>query len=268
MKKFEAQTLQEAYEKAAKEFNCSLLALQSEVIQYPRRGLFGIGKRSAIIVAVYNPEIENNQDANTNSATKATVDESTPGYEDSRCDESVDDNFYNTSSLSQLAHDTNEKQQSGVLDKELSLLIENQLKELFSHSCFLIDVIEVDVVDKTALIFIDGEDAALLIGKEGYRYNALSYMIFNWLFSKYDLYVKLEIARFLTSQQEMIRHTLRPTVEAVYRDGKAKTRPFNGILAQIALEQLREEFPDKYVAIKTNREGERFVIVNEFLPKN
>jgi spoIIIJ-associated protein len=147
-------------------------------------------------------------------------------------------------------------------------MIEGQLKELLSHSCFEIDIVEVDVRDNTALIFIDGEDAALLIGKEGYRYNALSYMLFNWLHTKYELFIKLEIAEFLTSQQEMIRNYIKPVIENVKKHGKGKTRSLDGILVQIALEQLREAFPNKYVAVKTGREGNKFVVVNEFNNKS
>ena len=147
---------------------------------------------------------------------------------------------------------------------ELAEKIEAELAELLSHSCFEIDTVEVDVVENTALVFIDGDDAALLIGKEGYRYNALSYMLFNWLHTKYDLYVKLEIAQFLTTQQEMIHNYIKPVIEFVELNGKGKTRPLDGILVQIALEQLREAFPNKYVAVKTGRDGRKFVIINEF----
>jgi len=48
---------------------------------------------------------------------------------------------------------------------------------------------------KIAHIFIDGEDAALLIGKEGYRYNALSYMLFQLGNADTTLY-QLEIASY------------------------------------------------------------------------
>jgi len=159
-------------------------------------------------------------------------------------------------------------EEESIIYDELALLIENQLKELLSHSCFDIDIVEVDVRDNTALIFIDGEDAALLIGKEGYRYNALSYMLFNWLHTKYELFIKLEIAEFLTSQQEMIRNYIKPVIENVEKNGKGKTRSLDGILVQIALEQLREAFPNKYVAVKTGREGNKFVVVNEFNNKS
>ena len=163
--------------------------------------------------------------------------------------------------------DTAVQQRPANNNLELAEKIEAELSELISHSCFDIDTVEVDVVDNTALIFIDGEDAALLIGKEGYRYNALSYMLFNWLHNRYDLYIKLEIAQFLTTQQEMIQNYIQPVIEFVHSNGRGKTRPLDGILVQIALEQLREEFPNKYVAVKTGRDGRKFIVINEFNTK-
>jgi spoIIIJ-associated protein len=122
----------------------------------------------------------------------------------------------------------------------------------------------VDVFRGIAHIFIDGEDAALLIGKEGYRYNALSYMFFNWINAHYNLYIKLEIAEFIQSQEEMIINYLKPIIEHIQQKGRGKTKPLDGILVQIALELLRAEFPNKYVAIKTARDGRKFIIINDF----
>lgn len=111
---------------------------------------------------------------------------------------------------------------------------------------------------------MDGEDSALLIGKEGYRYKAISYMIFNWINHKYDLMLRLEIAEFLKNQEEMIANYLLPTIETVKTNGKAQTKPLDGVLAYIALKQLREEFPNKYVSFRLNNNGERYIIINDF----
>ncbi|MEY3090421.1 MAG: hypothetical protein RL113_737 [Pseudomonadota bacterium] len=260
MKRVEAATLEEAYEKAAHLLECSISELQYEVIQYPSNGLFGLLKKSAIIVATYQKQLKKIDHKSVPSpAVSETLtshlqksEELKVGREATIEHDVIVDSFFEVST------------EESVVYKELALLIESQLKELFSHSCFDIDVIEVDVIDNTALIFIDGEDAALLIGKEGYRYNALSYMLFNWLYVKYELFIKLEIAEFLTTQQEMIRNYIKPVIENVKKFGKGKTRFLDGILVQIALEQLREAFPDKYVAVKTGKEGEKFVVINEF----
>ncbi len=149
-------------------------------------------------------------------------------------------------------------------NRKLSIEIEDKLKVLFASSCFEIDTVEVDVFNNTAHMFVDGEDAALLIGKEGYRYNALSYMLFNWINTQYDLYIKLEIAEFIQTQEEMIVNYLKPIIEHIKEKGRGKTKPLDGILVQIALEQLRAEFPNKYVAIKTGKDGNKFIIINNF----
>ena len=284
MKKVEAPTLEEAYQKASQVLECSISELQCEVVQHPSKGLLGLFKKTAIIIAVRNtvpmqelkeeePTLTLSEEESVASEIMATVKEEVaeePVINETSFDEqkpvkdAVLDSFFESDSDSSEEVFEEEVEEESVIYDELALMIENQLKELLDNSCFDIDVVEVDVRDNTALIFIDGDDAALLIGKEGYRYNALSYMIFNWLHTKYELFIKLEIAEFLTTQQEMIRNYIKPVIENVEKQGKGKTRFLDGILVQIALEQLRERFPDKYVAVKTGREGKKFVVINEF----
>jgi len=147
--------------------------------------------------------------------------------------------------------------------EEIIPKIKEDLKNLFEKSCFKIDDIVVKKYDEeTIFIKLDGEDAALLIGKEGYRYNALNYMLYNWINQKYGFKVRLEIAEFLKNQEEMLRSFLEPFIEKVKQKGYGKTKPFDGILAFLALEILREAFPDKYVAIK-EKQGEKFVVIGE-----
>lgn len=294
MKKVEALTLEEAYEKAATQLACSITDLEYEVVQYPSKGILGFLKKKAIIVATCKSSAKQEVKVDVETKAKIKKEDTTPPLteEESIASEilttvkqeaikeesdsldtlqvngekdAVLDSFFETNS------DESEEEvveEESIVYDELALMIEDQLKELLSHSCFEIDIVEVDVRDNTALIFIDGDDAALLIGKEGYRYNALSYMLFNWLHTKYELFIKLEIAEFLTSQQEMIRNYIKPVIENVKKHGRGKTRSLDGILVQIALEQLREAFPDKYVAVKTGREGNKFVVINEFNNKN
>ena len=285
MKKVEAPTLEEAYTKASEVLECSISELQYEVVQHPSKGILGFMKKNAIIVATCKSNVS--KDTNTQTKVKETfpteeesvaseilatvqadkleepqkVDSVEANAEPVKERDAVLDSFFEPESK-----DESEEvyEEESIVYDELGQLIETQLKELLGHSCFDIDVVEVDVRDNTALIFIDGEDAALLIGKEGYRYNALSYMLFNWLHSKYELFIKVEIAEFLTTQQDMIRNYIKPVIENVEKNGKGKTRFLDGILVQIALEQLREKFPDKYVAVKTSKEGKKFVVINDF----
>jgi spoIIIJ-associated protein len=300
MKKIEARTLEEAYAKAAETFDCSVTDLEYEIVQHPSRGFLGFGSKKAIVVAachskVPSPSVDT-KSKNTHDAPINTMQEeipsapehqntsTTPREQKSAPDAATSsvqtvpaehsseteilNGFFDNASPSS-ANETSSparhtKPKQAYSDSDLGPQIEKELERLIRSTCFEIDTVEVDVIDGTAYIFIDGEDAALLIGKEGYRYNALSYLLYNWLHNEYGLFIKLEIAQFLASQQEMIRNYIQPVIEHVRQKGLGKTRPLDGILVQIALEQLREEFPNKYVAIKRTRNGERYILVNEF----
>lgn len=143
--------------------------------------------------------------------------------------------------------------------------INTEINNLFDLTCFSIDKVEVSAYDdETLLIEFKGEDAALLIGKEGYRYKALSYMIFNWINTKYQLQLRLEIAEFLKNQEESVGRYLVGVCENIDKDGRAQTKILDGVLVQIALKELRDKYPDKYVAIRSTRDGLKFIIVNDY----
>jgi len=272
MKKVEAPTLEEAYKEASMALECSISELQCEVVQHPTKGILGFLKKNAIIIAVCKT-----REVKKKLTKRVDISSVVPSEEKNVADEVIATVKNNTSREEAYAKpklqeerviegffDNNSNDEDVIIYDELARRIEGELKEMLFHSCFAIDTVEVDVRNNTALIFIDGDDAALLIGKEGYRYNALSYMLFNWLHSKYELFIKLEIAEFLTTQQEMIRAYIKPVIETAEKEGRAKTRFLDGILVQIALEQLRERFPNKYVAVKSSKDGKKFVVINEF----
>lgn len=144
------------------------------------------------------------------------------------------------------------------------LEIEKGINSLLENSCFKIALTELKVEENLVYIKLDGEDAALMIGKEGYRYKALSYILHNWIKIKYDKNISLEIAEFLKNQDIMIEEYLHAIKERVQEVGKAQTKPLDGILVKLALEKLRTAYPDKYVAIRTIRDGRKIVIINEY----
>jgi len=293
MKKIEAASLEEAYAIACNELGCSMSELKYEIVQYPSRGFIGLFAKPAIIVAMAEPRtVEEREPA---AKTKVTATAKKPTSEprkvqkverqpaekspeepnptrreelQARRTSPADENPSETKILEGFftEGEVPGEAEAPLEERNLALQkeIEGELRELIEKSCFDIDVVEVDVIEDTAYIYMDGEDAALIIGKEGYRYNALSYLLYNWIHTRYQLYTKLEIARFLASQEEMIRNTIQPVIEHVEREGWGRTRPLDGILVQIALEQLREAFPNKYVAIKRHRDGKRYILINEF----
>ena len=161
--------------------------------------------------------------------------------------------------------DEEDEEEVLVAVEEAVVQIDKELHMLFEQLCFDLDDIQVSVYDEnTIYIELNGPDAALLIGKEGYRYKALSYMLFNWINSKYGFQLRLEIAEFLKNQEEAVGRYLESVKENVDRDGRAQTKILDGVLVQIALRELRATYPDKYVAIRTTRDGLKYIIVNDY----
>ncbi|WP_148805459.1 Jag N-terminal domain-containing protein [Campylobacter concisus] len=359
--KIEANTLQEAFQKAAEQLNCSVTELDIKVLQHPSGGIFGFFKRTAIIEANLEnqPKPQHKPKNDRNFAKKSDENESIkeekkqskkhdhndkkrnpkkhkdekneakseqkehknekpnlseknsalakdafaekgekeaeePGYVIKRLDEpkeqketkgakepqasksapknildtSIIENFNQTDEESAPQALPKEKKEKVVIDFDKFLPeIKEGMTRLFKASCFEIDKVEVSKFnDETVLIELDGADAALLIGKEGYRYKAISYMLYNWLNSKYNLAIRLEIAQFLQNQEAMMDQYLNGVIERVQNSGRAQTKPLDGVLVKIALEKLREKFPDKYVGIKSGNDG-KFVVVNDFFKK-
>ena len=273
MVKIEAQTLEDAYAKAAKQLECSVTELQVEIVRYPSKGFLGLFKKTALIVAscqvardaapaaksVQTPEPKPVEPRPNHTLLNDTIlpesfvtgqdEEDMPPSRSVRFSGGVDEGFF-----------TEKPETAEIAEK-----VREEINALFQTVCFDIDPVEVSVYDdETLLVEFSGKDAALLIGKEGYRYKALSYMIFNWINSKYQMQLRLEIAEFLKNQEESINRYLVGVCENIDRDGRAQTKILDGVLVQIALRELRSRYPDKYVAIRSTRDGSKFIIVNDY----
>ncbi|WP_104758234.1 Jag N-terminal domain-containing protein [Helicobacter salomonis] len=147
--------------------------------------------------------------------------------------------------------------------------IQNEMRALLALIPYQIDSVQVEFYDsQTLLVEINGEDCALIIGERGYRYNALSYLLFNWIHPKYGYNIRLEVAHFLKKQEEMIELYLQSVIMMVHEVGKAKTKPLDGLLLHIALKRLRETFPDKYVACQSKADDQRYIVINDFHHKS
>ncbi|QKJ23914.1 Jag N-terminal domain-containing protein [Poseidonibacter lekithochrous] len=288
MKKFEATCLEEVYELATAEFKCSITDLEIEIIQQPSKGFLGFGKKNAVIQACFKNNCktyEKKPSSNSFKSKDIKIEDVSKKIEDSNrveekahpkkevktshvrkveSKEKIFDNFYN--------EDDSQAQISNIIVKKDKEEILNEVKEgintLFDETCYGIDNIKVEFYDEETLyVEFTGSDSALLIGKEGYRYKALSYILFNWINEKYGLMLRLEVAEFLKNQEAAIHTYLGPVIETIKEKGTFKTKPLDGILVHIALKKLRDEFPDKYVAVKTNVRGDKYVLVNEYRSK-
>ena len=239
-----APTLDEAYKKASKELNCSIIELDIEVIQHPSSGFLGLFKKEAIIKI----NLKQNQ---TKPKKKEEKQKNILKSKETDLNKKLEQQTHKKE------HPT--KKNIEQIQKE----IKDGIQRLLKNSCYDVFLKDFYIKDNIVYIFIDGEDAALLIGKEGYRYKALSYMLHNWIKLKYDLSISLEIAEFLKNQTQNVRAYLESVKEKVDKYKKAQTKPLDGILVKIALEELRKAYPNMYVAIKTLKDGKKTIVVNE-----
>lgn len=311
MTKITASTLQEALSKAALELDCSVTELDYEVVQYESKGVLGIGKKDAIIIAnlknsstqldstqkyqeanyqqsqtpqsnqnIQEPSQANSSQNNPNQnnqgffdasefVASASLESSEPSYE-SKSYESSKQNHTNQSYANYdepyNADNTSTTQTKKFQTKEeVASEIQNLIQEMLSYTPYKIDNVNVGFYDNQTLsIYIDGEDSALLIGERGYRYKAISYLLFNWIQPAYGYNIRLEIAQFLQNQEDAIDAYLVGIINEVKREGRAQTKPLDGILAFIALKKLRGHFPDKYISFRENPQNERYIIINDF----
>lgn len=311
MTKVTANTLQEALSKAALELDCSVTELDYEVVQYESKGVLGIGKKDAIIIANLknsstqldstqkhqeasyqqsqtpqnNQNIKESSQANSSQnnpnqnnqgffdasefVASASLESSEPNYE-SKNYESGKQNHTNQSYANYdepyNADNTSTTQTKKFQTKEeVASEIQNLIQEMLSYTPYKIDNVNVGFYDNQTLsIYIDGEDSALLIGERGYRYKAISYLLFNWIQPAYGYNIRLEIAQFLQNQEDAIDAYLVGIINEVKREGRAQTKPLDGILAFIALKKLRGHFPDKYISFRENPQNERYIIINDF----
>lgn len=280
MIKVEAWSLEEAYTLASVELECSITELECEIVQYPSKGFFGFGKKKAILVAA--KKFIHSKEAPVKPKKEVTPQLKKPEKQENiEC--SVEKKIENTTAIGSekeglvgfVKHGYSQKSQ--IEDsffketKDISEIceeIEDDINSLFELSCFELDRVSVSPYSHdTVLITFSGPDSALLIGKEGYRYKALSYLIFNWINAKYGLLIRLEIAEFLKNQEDMIESYLEPLIEQIRENRRGQTKILDGVLIQIALKILRDEFSDLYVGVKTNDDGSKYIIVNEFYTK-
>lgn len=285
MKKFEAKTLELCYEMVSEKMQTSITNLEIEIVQHPKKGFLGFGTKNAIIVARKKEQkapfthkkeqkIKKKEIVIEDVSKKISQSSNEPTIEVVEKKQTIDFTKDPTIAPTEeiFGKFYSKQDEYEAIDKikikhnvdEAIVEIEQEVNKLFKDICFDIDTIVVSKYDdETVYIEFNGADSALLIGKEGYRYKALSYILFNWIQEKYGLMLRLEVAEFLKNQELAIHAYLEPLIENIKESGYGKTKYLDGILVHIALKKLRDEFPDKYVAIKVSPKGDKYIIVNE-----
>ncbi|MDA3046283.1 Jag N-terminal domain-containing protein [Campylobacter sp. VBCF_06 NA8] len=242
--KIEAINLTQAYQKAADEFGCSITELNIRVIQQPSSGFLGFFKKNAIIEVVKKGE----KFPQSENLSQKPNDEKKP------------QNSQKTRSAN--SHKVRKEKPKAAINDEICKDIEQKITNLIAQSGFNLSVCEVKIHDENSVyIKIDGDDSALLIGKEGHRYKAFSYMIYNWISMKYNLSVVFEVAEFLQNQSKHIDSYVG-ALKANANGSKIVTKPFDGAFVKIASDKIKESFPDRTIGIKSTRNG-KIIIIDE-----
>ncbi len=253
-----AKTLEEALIQASIALNCPIINLQYEVIQTPSKGFLSIGKKEAIILAGVKESVKEIKEESVKETSTKEIHQSTEEKKQKLETETPQEEI-----ITPKPPKKNLKEESHNEDKLHE--IKQELKDLFSHLPYKINKVEVSLYEPGVLLIdIDGEDSALLIGEKGYRYKALSYLLFNWIHPTYGYSIRLEISTFLQNQEKVMEAQLQSTIMTVHEVGKGQMKAPDGVLTYIALKKLRKAFPNKYVSIKTNLNDEKYIVINDF----
>ncbi|WP_459110619.1 Jag N-terminal domain-containing protein [Helicobacter pylori] len=253
-----AKTLEEALIQASIALNCPIINLQYEVIQTPSKGFLNIGKKEAIILAGVKESVKEIQEESVKETNTKEIHQSAKEKKQNSEIETPQEEITTPKPPKK-----NLKEESHNGDKLHE--IKQELKDLFSHLPYKINKVEVSLYEPGVLLIdIDGEDSALLIGEKGYRYKALSYLLFNWIHPAYGYNIRLEISTFLQNQEKVMEAQLQSTIMTVHEVGKGQMKAPDGVLTYIALKKLRKAFPNKYVSIKTNLNDEKYIVINDF----
>ncbi|GAA7218441.1 Jag N-terminal domain-containing protein [Helicobacter pylori] len=256
-----AKTLEEALIQASIALNCPIINLQYEVIQTPSKGFLNIGKKEAIILAGVKESVKEVKEVQEESVKETNTKEIHQSAEEKKQNLEIETPQEEITTPKPPKKNLKEESHNGDKLHE----IKQELKDLFSHLPYKINKVEVSLYEPGVLLIdIDGEDSALLIGEKGYRYKALSYLLFNWIHSAYGYNICLEISTFLQNQEKVMDTQLQNTIMTVHEVGKGQMKAPDGVLTYIALKKLRKAFPNKYVSIKTNLNDEKYIVINNF----
>jgi spoIIIJ-associated protein len=243
MIKVEASDLEGAILEASNRLGCSYNDVDYYVLQDPST-LFGVRKRNAIIIASIK--------------ISSLID----GFSEEM--EKNETNYEKDSFIKKISDKLGFDKKSEYLPQ-----IREDINRLFKDRCFEVDTVAISLLNnETVFIYIDGKDAPLLIGREGYRYRAINYILQSWITTKYDLKIQLEIGEFIKKQNENIEKYLKNEVfEEVDKKGFFKTKILDDVLVKLAIKKLREKYKNKYVKIRNTQDGSKFIVIDEFFTK-
>ncbi len=262
MLQIEAIDLETAIREASERLGCSHDQVDYFVLQEPLSGIFGVGKKPAIIIASIKISIAQAQNQQIIIKEK---------------EESLVNSILEKPSgiIKQFSKKIglvkNDEYVEPVKrnDNEIVDEVRTTLTNLLKKTCFEIDMIAISLLNsETIFILLDGKDVPLLIGREGYRYKAMLYILSDWLSSKYNLKLQLEIGEFIKKQNEQIERYLENEVFLeVEKNGTFETKILDDVAVKLAIKKLRDRYKDKYVKVRNTQDGSKFIVIDKFFTK-
>ena len=141
------------------------------------------------------------------------------------------------------------------------------VKELLEVCGYDAEVKSVECKEGKVFVVIDGTHAALLIGRDGRRFEAIFTLLQNWFMLKFSLNAQLEIANFYASKKEANQTYIQELVATLKTTPKLRTKFFEDETSlRIVLEALREAYPHKYIAAQNDHNG-RCIYIKDFKNK-
>ena len=259
MKRFSAESIQEAISNASIYFGCPKEEIEYEIAVEPSRGFLGIGRRDGVIVARKREKSESSLQNSFETPKEAPLSSMQEDYvidkscytQGGNCMQ-IEENFF----------------QERLSPQELCEQIAQEIDSLFSHLPYNINPAKVRIEsDGVVNIEFSGEDCGLLIGEKGYRYSSIYHLLAIWIKKEYGMGLRLEIADFLKNKEKRIEEYLEENYEQIISRTFFQSRTFDPLTASIALRRFREAIPDTYIIIKQVSEIESVISINEFRTK-
>ena len=282
----EEKTFAKACKIASKKLKCNIKKLDISVIKKESNGFLGLFKSNAIIdvkkIVLYeennniekieeknienieNKNIENIESKNIEKIESKNIEET----ENNNIEKIEEKDIENIEKIENKSTNTidnfEENERFNNENVELAKDIEFKLKILISEIFENINIVEVDIFNKTAHIFIDGEEIPILIGHTGYGYDSAIYFLSIWLKRKYGLFLDLEVGVYKKKKLENLDKYLTFFIKEAKEKEKHRTKVISKILLSHAMKRLKQELPNKYIKIQSTFNKNKFLSTEEF----
>ncbi len=280
---FEADTLDEAYKQISQDIDIPISKLDIEVVQTQSAGILGMMKKSAILKVHLPDEAQDTQQSKTDAVVTTaqepkptqSSEADTPPPQDIPQAKARQHTRPTRQTTRQDDKDIVSHQPLEFIDKEPQIkykVIEDddtkdirpKLDKLLSIYCLDINIDKLHKTDDhTLYIKLIGDDAKILIGTKGFRYDSLSFMLNSWLKRKYNLDSRLEILQYLQNKQHKVAQLLEKFYEDVTGYGYGTTVELSGQYLRIAIDLIQHKFPDRQLIFEETQKGRKTIKIDD-----